>query len=133
MKKYILFWLLVVGVIACTNDDTGEELFVCKDLISTSRSLQLQEDGQGMELAIKANCYWIVSSPASWVTITPSQGVGDGHIIVTAEKNPRTTERSCELIIKAGNAPAQVVVVTQSKASEEEKKEPGFDDNRPPS
>ena len=133
MKKHIIFSLLAVVMMACSNDDT-EGLIVSKDLISIPYSLQLQEDGQGMELVIKANCYWTISSSAEWLSFTPSEGIGNGYIYVTAERNLNMVERSGELTIYAGRAPVQVVRVTQSKATEEENKqvEPGIDDNRPP-
>ena len=56
--------------------------------------LSFNAAGGSQNLSVLSNTNWTVSSAPSWITVSPSQGEGDGSVKVTASDNPYTTNRS---------------------------------------
>ena len=56
--------------------------------------LSFTASGGSQELAVLSNTSWTVSSTPSWLTVSPSNGDGDGTVKVTAQDNPNTANRS---------------------------------------
>lgn len=77
--------------------------------------LSFTASGGSQELSILSNTSWTVSSTPSWITVSPSNGEGNGKIQVTAEDNPNTASRSGVIHITQNGLSIDVaVVVTQS-------------------
>ena len=63
--------------------------------IETEESeLSFNAAGGSQNLSVLSNTNWSVSSTPSWITVSPSQGEGDGSVKVTASDNPYTANRS---------------------------------------
>ncbi len=63
--------------------------------IETEESeLSFNAAGGSQNLSVLSNTNWTVSSAPSWITVSPSQGEGDGSVKVTASDNPYTANRS---------------------------------------
>lgn len=63
--------------------------------IETEESeLSFNAAGGSQNLSVLSNTNWTVSSAPSWITVSPSQGEGDGTVKVTASENPNTANRS---------------------------------------
>lgn len=50
--------------------------------------------GGSQNISVLSNTNWTISSAPSWISVSPSQGEGDGTISVTASDNPNTSNRS---------------------------------------
>lgn len=63
--------------------------------IETEESeLSFNAAGGSQNFSVLSNTNWKVSSAPSWITVSPSQGEGDGTVKVTASENPNTANRS---------------------------------------
>ena len=63
--------------------------------IETEESeLSFNAAGGSQNFSVLSNTNWTVSSAPSWITVSPSQGEGDGSVKVTASDNPYTANRS---------------------------------------
>lgn len=58
------------------------------------KELSFAASGGNQELAVLSNTSWTVSSVPSWITVSPSNGEGDGKVTLTAQENPNTVNRS---------------------------------------
>ena len=77
--------------------------------------LSFTANGGSQELAVLSNTSWTVSSVPSWITVSPSNGEGDGKVKVTAQENPNTTNRSDVIhITQSGLSIDVAITVTQS-------------------
>lgn len=71
--------------------------------------------GGSQELAVLSNTSWTVSSVPSWITVSPSNGEGDGKVKVTAQDNPNTANRSGVIhITQSGLSIDVVITVSQA-------------------
>lgn len=107
-------------LVACDNsNDPGQDTpVISNDFIKVAPNLQLLGDGQVEELAIEANCNWIITKTDDWLTVTPITGSGSQRVKVSAGKNSTGVERTAILTVKGGTAPERQVMVTQSKSTE---------------
>ena len=95
MKKIILF-LTMMAITACSGDSIGDDgaIIVSNDYISVSASsILLPGVENAQELTITANCKWVVTSDASWISIDSSSGEGNAQISISASLNSTGTER----------------------------------------
>jgi len=70
-------------------------------------------NGSTASFSITSNTNWTVSSGESWLTVNPVSGNNSNTILVTAEENLATSERSAIVTISANGAASQTVTVTQ--------------------
>lgn len=85
-----------------TTDYTGtQDLYLT---LSPSILYLGQEAGSNAVVDIVANVDWTASCPASWITLAPELGTGDGAITITANKeNISTASRSAMLTVTDGS------------------------------
>ncbi len=77
--------------------------------------LPFTANGGSQDLSVLSNTSWTVSSVPSWITVSPSNGEGDGKVKVTAQDNPNTVNRSGVIHITQSGLNLDVaVIVTQS-------------------
>lgn len=84
--------------------------------IETEQSeLSFAANGGSQELGVLSNTSWTVSSAPSWITVSPTNGEGNGKIQVTAEDNPNTVNRAGVIHLTQNGLSIDVAVtVTQS-------------------
>ena len=80
----------------------------------TPSGLSLSADTGTVTINVVSNINWMVSSNQTWLTATPSSGVGDGIVTLIAEENQTVTERKATITVSANNAASQTVTVTQA-------------------
>ena len=88
---------------------------------------------------IESNAAWrafIPSSAQSWLSVEPSEGVGNGEVRVTVTENPSSQRERLSLVIfiAGSQSPTQSDVFVQQYAGEEQggQREPEEDDNQDP-
>lgn len=118
MKKYILFAILTVAVVACGGgSDGGDEAEISKDYLNVPPNLNLLGDGQSVELTIDANCSWTITKDVDWLSVSPMSGQNKQNVEVSAGKNTMPSARYAVLTIKGGSLTRRVTV-TQAKPSD---------------
>jgi hypothetical protein len=65
--------------------------------------------------SISSNTSWTVSDYASWITVSPTSGSGDGTITATFTANPLTTSRVGTITISGTGVSSNLVNVIQSE------------------
>lgn len=72
----------------------------CRKPVEVSFATDTQEldvQGGSVEVALKSNGEWTLSSTAEWITISPMSGNGDAMLTLTAEANTAEESRSAEI------------------------------------
>ena len=107
--------------------------------VSPTELPHFSAQGGSQMVRIESNAAWkayVPSSAKSWMSVEPSEGVGNGEVRVTVTENPSTQrERLSLVIIIAGSQnPKQGDVFVQQYASEEQnnQREPEEGDNPDP-
>ena len=77
--------------------------------------LAFTANGGSQELTVLSNTSWTISSVPSWITVSPSNGEGDGKVKLTAQENPNTANRSGIIhITQSGLSIDVTITVTQT-------------------
>ena len=79
-------------------------------------SLDFSAAGEQKIFNITSNANWLVSSNASWITISPDSGSENGLVKVTAEPNTTTTQRTAIVYINVSGVNPQAISITQAAA-----------------
>ena len=113
--------MLLVTIVACGGgDDDGGAPEISKDFLKVTPNLELLGNGQSAELTIEANCSWIITKDADWLSVNPMSGINKQSITITAGKNNTGKARTAVLNIKGGSLPARNVTITQAKSTDSE-------------
>jgi len=106
MKKIYLLLMMAATLFTwgCGggDDGPGEKLEVSPE------ELILSENGEGM-LIITSNVKWEISTTASWMTFSTTNGEGNEQVTVRADDSSKS-ERAALVTIKGGSLNRQVVV-----------------------
>ena len=111
-------------VFSCTKpevDPSGQDEPTSKDTItlSSQNSIVIPVEGGAASISFNASGEWtaaLANERGSWLNISPaSGGKGAGNIIVTAEANPDTDDRSAVVRLTCGKASASVTVTQKQK------------------
>lgn len=70
--------------------------------------------GSTVTFNVESNINWSVSSDQTWLTATPSSGIGNGTVTLTAEENQTVSEREAIITVSANNVASQTVTVNQA-------------------
>ncbi len=62
--------------------------------ISPEGVAELKATQQELNVAVTADCNWVVSTKADWITISPESGSGNGEVTVYVSANEGAAERS---------------------------------------
>lgn len=108
MKK--LKCLMLVAVVALL-------LVGCQKAVEVSFDGTVQEieaQGGSVEVALKSNGEWTVSSSAEWLAVTPTSGNGDATLTFTAEANTMGEPRSAQITASTKDNTAVLTVTQQA-------------------
>lgn len=102
--------ILSVGITSCSSgDDDPDEVAV------SMQSVNLSESGGSQSIQVLSNTNWTVSGAQGWLTVSPTQGSGNGMITVNANANTDNNSRTCMLTINAGGAMTTISVYQPGK------------------
>lgn len=119
MKKYLhlFLFLFALGLAAC--EDSKEVRTIDFTLQSSDSKnptqMRLKSESFATEFAITSNARWAISKPekASWLTVSPIYGKGDGPVSLTAEANETSDFRQADITFYANNQQALVLTIKQ--------------------
>ena len=103
--KQVKYFLLVAAV--------ALSVFGCRKTIEVSFENATQDlDAQGgsIELALKSNGEWTLSTVEDWITIEPMSGNGDATLTLTAQANTTGESRSTEITATTKDNAAKLTV-----------------------
>lgn len=80
--------------------------------------LDFDAKGSSQTIEITCNSSWTISTSASWLTFSVSNGYGNGSIVVTASSNNDTTVRTTTITLKAGTLTKSISVTQTAKVHE---------------
>ena len=100
-------------------------------LTTDKQSLSFNHGAANEYIAVTSNVGWTVRSSASWCTVSPAQGVGDGSITVSVTRNEALSSRNATITITPDDSSLSPVSIAVKQAEYEEIK-PGEGDNTTP-
>lgn len=56
---------------------------------------------------------WTATSSQQWLTVSPTNGLGNGTLTFTAQANPLSTPRTAQITVSASGIEAQTITITQ--------------------
>ena len=140
MKNTILILILTIAVIACDdNTDLDKpviryspiEVVETKTLSASPTVLTFEAESETKDLVVISNTNWEITSP-EWCVLSTTSGIGNATLSVTVQANPSKEQRIGNLVISGENTPSVLIPLTQKAKKEDSQKEPGADDNQPP-
>jgi len=85
-------------------------------ILSTNKLKLPYNTGSSVNVDLKSNVAWTVSSDQPWLTVNPGSGSGNYTLVVTAKTNTTSTTRKAIITVSAPNCISQIVEVTQNIA-----------------
>ena len=115
MKKYIVkltlgLMLSAAFIPACTDDDDDDQAIAFG--LSTEE-LVFPENGGTESVTITAANTWNINANASWLKITPANGMGSGEFTVSADASVLAEPRTASIRIEASGEMPKTIKLTQ--------------------
>lgn len=115
MKKYIVkltlgLMLSAAFITACTDDDDDDQAIAFG--LSTEE-LVFPENGGTESVTITAANTWNINANASWLKITPANGMGSGEFTVSADASVLAEPRTASIRIEAAGEMPKTIKLTQ--------------------
>lgn len=115
MKKYIVkltlgLMLSAAFITACTDDDDDDQAIAFG--LSTEE-LFFPENGGTESVTITAVNTWNINANASWLKITPANGMGSGEFTVSADASVLAEPRTASIRIEASGEMPKTIKLTQ--------------------
>jgi len=79
----------------------------------SASSLDFTTAGGQLSFDITSNTSWEVSRSATWLTVSPASGTGDGTVRVTVAANTANNARTATITISGAGISEQTIIVTQ--------------------
>ena len=123
--KNRIFNMMLVGATAlamlssCAGDDAmGEGYLSNRDMLYNPKSIELAGNEHEVSFELTANGKWEISGMPDWLTVSPSNGVGNATIkVTTTGDNPSSaTSLVAELTIKSDNK-VNTLTITQKPSA----------------
>ena len=123
--KNRIFNMMLVGATAlamlssCAGDDAmGEGYLSNRDKLYNPKSIELAGNEHEVSFELTANGKWEISGMPDWLTVSPSNGVGNATIkVTTTGDNPSSaTSLVAELTIKSDNK-VNTLTITQKPSA----------------
>ena len=106
----VMVGLFSFSIISC-GPDKEDEVSVAMPQVS------FDKNGSTQVVPVTSNTKWTAMSSASWLTIAPMQGSGNGSVMLTAQANSEGQSRSTVVTIMAGDASAMIMVTQDAGGS----------------
>ena len=115
MKKYIVkltlgLMLSAAFITSCTDDDDDDQAIAFG--LSTEE-LVFPENGGTESVTITAANTWNINANASWLKITPANGMGSGEFTVSADASVLAEPRTASIRIEASGEMPKTIKLTQ--------------------
>lgn len=108
-RSSIFYSLLAILLWAACSK---EENKVNAELVVSTESLSLSNDGQTKAFHVKSNVGWTVSSSEDWLALTPTSGDNGTHKVeATATTNSEVADRQAIITVTAGDLSKQIAVI----------------------
>ena len=126
MKRFLLYLLIIVALVACTKGDDGESPNPDPTPSKPKTEIKIETtasdfstEGGRQTISFTTTEAWtaeVINSRADgWCSISPTSGVaGSATITVTTEPNDTPDDRSASIVIKAGSV-SKTVKVSQKQ------------------
>ena len=128
MKRFLLYLLTVVSIVACSegepadngSDDGGGNTPTTPTITLNKSSVSFDELADEESISFSTTADWIaeiVNDRADgWLSVTPQSGsAGDASITIKAKENDTPDERNASVRIKAGSASKTISVSQKQK------------------
>lgn len=115
MKKYIVkltlgLMLSAAFITACTDDDDDDQAIAFG---LSAEELVFPENGGTESVTITAANTWNINANASWLKITPANGMGSGEFTVSADASVLAEPRTASIRIEASGEMPKTIKLTQ--------------------
>jgi hypothetical protein len=98
----------IIQIITVTQQAASPSLAVNPNSVSFSGT------GGNETITVDANIGWTVTENASWLSVDPDNGSGNGSFVISCTANPNTTTRSAVVTVEGGGLSEDVVVTQQA-------------------
>lgn len=125
MKKHsfkalglLLLFFVSFGFVSCTEDDDGSRTVAPPDPIEfsvTPTTIDFDAAGGETTFEITSGAEWNISGGADWISLSAESGLETSDVVVTAEANEATEERTATITVSADDD-TQEITVTQAAA-----------------
>ena len=135
MKKLLSMVLMLLCLVACSEDNEGTKDIILDSGTSTSQTIYADETSSAKGISFVANEAWtavvneIAVSKAEgrldWITLSQYQG-GAGRYTLNLSVQPNKTgaDRKAEIVISCGNTEIKILIEQKSTTSEGEEVNP---------
>ena len=93
----------------CSVKQAGAEVY----LTVAPESMEFDPKGGNVSVTVTTNDKWTVSADASWCTVSPASGEGEGTIKVTVSEYGGQGRRNAAVTVKTGSGRSKTVAVEQ--------------------
>ena len=113
MKKILtLLTIVIVGLTSCKKEEFMQEDSTL-EIIGTE--IVFDSKGGNVSFEVKSNSNWTVSCDADWLTISPTEGMGNAEVNLSATASDVYDDRNTVITVKAGDK-TETFTVTQKYA-----------------
>lgn len=99
--KYLLFAVVVLSIVGCRKD---------VEVSFDKATQEIEAQGGSVEIALKSNGEWSISTGADWFTVSPVSGNGDATLTISAEANITGEARSAQITASTKDKTATLTV-----------------------
>lgn len=92
-KLKLSLWLLAATLLPSCSGSEEPDVPVGSTLSLNVTTLEFGQEGGSQTVAVTSNAEWTVSTSAEWISVSPSEGSGNGTIVVTVAPNNERQER----------------------------------------
>ena len=115
----ISFRLLFVGALflsyfSCSSADSDEEI---AGILSLSTIAEFSASQETQTVEVTANAYWYTSNNNDWITISPTNGIGNKTINISVSSNTEFNTRTGSITVISGDL-SESLIITQAAREE---------------
>lgn len=114
MKTFLKFFGLILLVfVACSKEETPR-------FAVNPTTITIPCTGESETINVNSNLSWVIAGKSGWLELSSLSGTGDGLVIVSADENKVTKERTCKLTVMSvdGNFSQTVNIVQEGVEAE---------------
>ena len=114
----LLALFMSIGFVSCTEDDDGPKTTPPPEEVEfsvTPASIDFEAAGGESTIAITSGAEWNISGGGDWLSLSAESGAETGDVVITAEANEATEERTATLTVST-EEDSQDILITQAAA-----------------